>query len=82
MMDFSGKTVLITGSTGQLGKQFCMAFANKGAGLRITGVAIDPTLTLVVLAAIADKKLHVSRISISLGMVQMDLVQLLKILAI
>lgn len=38
MMDFSGKTVLITGGTGSMGSEFASAFASCGANVVITDV--------------------------------------------
>ena len=40
-MRFSNKNVLVTGATGQLGRQFCEAFAREGASVWASDIDID-----------------------------------------
>jgi len=41
MLDFTGKTVLITGAAGNLGRAVAAAFADRGARLALVDVSAD-----------------------------------------
>lgn len=46
-LKFNGKKVLVTGATGQLGRQFCMAFANEGAKVYVSDLDLKKCSLLI-----------------------------------
>jgi len=46
-MKFNGKKVLVTGATGQLGSQFCTAFANEGAIIYVSDLDLKKCSLLI-----------------------------------
>ena len=55
-MRFKNKKVLITGASGQLGKQFCYEFAERGAEVYVSDIDIDKCTSII--NNLPNKHLH------------------------